>query len=421
MKRERKWTVGLFALVTLPVTLMVPAIVAPTAIAQTLLTSPGGQVHVVGSELAVLTTQDPRKEINCSVTPVKPMLGFDFRFHAGFVVAVPLKELSGSENNLTILFRVTPLAHAGDISSSTEPSYFVQHYRVPEIRDDAGGEAQLNGSMELGQGNYHVDWLMRDRDQRVCSHYWDMDAELPSKDRDMKLDLEANTVGAMRLEQFTPEPAAARNIDKTPLKIKVLVNFAPQDALAATMRPQDTSALVSILRNLAREPQFGKFSVVAFNIQEQRILYRQDEVEQIDFPALGDALQGIKLGTVDAQKLHNKHGDVEFLTELIQTEMTGTDRPDALIFAGPKVMLDGSVPEETLKPLASVDYPVFYMNYSLNPQATPWRDSIGRAVKAFKGTEYTISRPRDLWYSMTEMIGRIVRSSYGRTAFRPAQ
>ena len=26
--------------------------------------------------------------------------------------------------------------------------------------------------------------------------------------------------------------------------------------------------------------------------------------------------------------------------------MTGTDRPDALIFAGPKVMLDGSVPEE---------------------------------------------------------------------------
>jgi hypothetical protein len=241
----------------------------------------------------------------------------------------------------------------------------------------------------------------------------------------MMLDVPAGTIAETNPEQFGEEPAANRassqTPNQTPLKIKVLVNFAPQNALASTMRPQDTAALVSILRRLSREPEFGKFSLVAFNIQEQRVLYRQETEAQIDFPALGDALRAIKLGTVDAAKLGRKHGDTEFLTDLIQKEMSGEDHPDALIFAGPKIMLDASVPEETLKPLAGVDYPVFYMNYTLNPQAVPWKDSISRAIKTFRGTEYTITRPRDMWVSLSEMVSRIVKSSYGRSQLKAAQ
>ena len=291
----------------------------------------------------------------------------------------------------------------------------------PSIADDAGGDALLQGSLDLGEGNYHVDWLMRDRLQRVCSSYWDMDAALPSKDRDMKLEMPPGAMESAHIEQFTEEPPIARVLDKTPLKIKVLVNFAPQNFGASTMRPQDTSALVAILRQLAREPQFGKYSVVAFNIQEQRVMYRQESEDTIDFPALGEALSTVKLGIVDASKLQRKHGDTEFLTDLIQHEMSGDDHPDALIFAGPKVMLDASVPEEALKPLTDVDYPIFYMNYALNPQAIPWRDSIGRAIRVFRGTEFTISRPRDMWFSVSDMISRIVKSSYTRLSIRSTQ
>src|SRR5579864_747888 len=104
---------------------------------QALLTAPGGQVHVIGSDLAVLEAQEVRKEVACTVTPEKPALGFDLRFHAGFNVSIPLKELAGDGNSLTILFRVTPLDHAG------EPSYFVERYSVPRIPEDAGGDANL--------------------------------------------------------------------------------------------------------------------------------------------------------------------------------------------------------------------------------------------------------------------------------------
>jgi hypothetical protein len=63
-----------------------------------------------------------------------------------------------------------------------------------------------------------------------------------------------------------------------------------------------------------------------------------------------------------------------------------------------------------LKEAGGVDFPVFYMNYNLNPQAVPWKDAISHTVKFFRGTEYTISRPRDLWFAVSEMVSRIVKS-----------
>ena len=136
----------------------------------------------------------------------------------------------------------------------------------------------------------------------------------------------------MHEEQFMDEPPVRRAWRRRRLKIKVLVNFAPQNYNASSLRPQDTMALVSILRRLARQPEFGKFSVVAFNIQEQKVLYRQDSEDTHRFPGAGRGAATIKLGTVDTRRLQQKHGDTDFLTELIQNEMKGTDHPDALVF-----------------------------------------------------------------------------------------
>jgi hypothetical protein len=121
---------------------------------------------------------------------------------------------------------------------------------------------------------------------------------------------------------------------------------------------------------------------------------------------------------VDLKRLSQKHGDTEFLTNFITQEMKeDKDRPDAVIIAGPKVMLENALPQDTLKQLGdNVKYPVFYMNYNLNPQANPWRDAIGSTVRYLKGFEFTISRPRDLFFAWSEIIGRIVKSKFGRTA-----
>src|SRR5690242_10490134 len=63
---------------------------------------PGGVSRLFTSDAAILESQEARKDLPCSVTSVKPNLGFDLKFHSGYEVSVPLKELSGEGNLLTM-------------------------------------------------------------------------------------------------------------------------------------------------------------------------------------------------------------------------------------------------------------------------------------------------------------------------------
>lgn len=390
------------------------SLVMGVAWAQVPLTGVGTRVQLNSSDLAVLEAQDVRKDLQCTVDPVKPTLGFDLRFHGGYDVSVPLRDVAGNEDMLSILVRVTPDTRKDD------PVYFVQRIDVPKLPDDAKGDAVLGGLFDLGEGKYHIDLLMKDRSERVCSFYWDAEAALSDRDKEIQPAIAAGAVERAEYEQFNEEPPVERAPGK-PLKIKILVNFAPQNSSLSSLRPIDTLALVTVLRRLSREPQFGKFSVVAFNVQEQRVLYRQLSAEKIDFPALGRAIRSVEPGKVDLKQLSQKHGEVSFLSDLIRKEIAN-DHPDALIFVGPKVLLDDSVPEDDLKPLASdVTYPVFYMNYNLNPQAIPWKDAIEKAIRNFRGTEFSISRPRDLWFAVSEVVSRIVKSNQAANSLVPAK
>jgi hypothetical protein len=370
---------------------------------------PAGSVNIFNTDLAVLEAGEPRKDLPCTATAIKPSLGFDLKFHSGYEVSIPLRELAGGENLLTILFRVAP------VGQPNQTTYFIQRVKVPAIEDATRGDAYLQGAFDVGEGEYHVDWLMRDRSERVCSSYWDTEAALSPKDKLMNLIIPPSVVQKVDSEQFKEEPPIQRAQNEAPLNVKVLVNFAPQNSLSATLQPLDTSALVSILRSISREPRIGKFSIIAFNMQEQRVVYRQEGVDRIDFPSLGDALRSLNLGTIDLKRLGEKHGDTEFLADLIRREV-GANHPDAVIFAGPKVMLDANVPQDSLKQVGDVDYPIFYMNYNLNPQAVPWKDAISHTVKYFRGFEYTISRPRDVWFAVSDLVSRIVKSRNGRQA-----
>jgi hypothetical protein len=356
------------------------------------------------SDMALLEAAEARKDLPCTVTPHKAELGFDLRFHSGYQVSVPLSELSGDSELLTVVFRAYPQ------DDRSHASYFVQHFRVPLVEEEAKGEALLEGVIDVGTGKYHIDWLMRDRSERACSESWDVEAVLPPKDKPMPLFINANEIEESSPEPFINDAAAKPTSSEAGLNLKLLVNFAPQSAQSASLQRTDTDALVSILKTIQRDPHVRNISLVAFNIGESRVIYRQEASEKIDFPALGKAIQTMKLGTVNVGQLTQKHSETDFLQGLIEKEIGSSTRPDAVIFAGPKAMLNADVPQEDLRRIGDIECPVFYMNYNLNPQAVPWKDSISHAIKPFKGVEYTISRPRDLWLSTSEMFNRIIRS-----------
>lgn len=401
--------VGRFTLPGLALLLALP----PVSVGQNLMVglASHGSVRLLPSDAAVLETEEVKKDLPCTVTPVKPLLGFDLKFHSGYDITLPLREIAGSGDQLTIIFKV-----ASD-EAKDSPIYFSQRYNVPEIEQDAKGDAYLEGGFDVGEGSYHISWMMRDRMERVCSSAWDVNAALTGRDQGIRLPIASSSIQASDAEFFRQEPPVTRLSASDAFHVKVLINFAPQHSAAAAMAPVDTSALVSILRNISREPRICKFSVVAFNMNDQRVLYREEDADQINFPELGKALSAMKLGMVDYRKLNDKHSESDFLTKLIQDELTLNSSADAVIFAGPKVMLDDTIPPpDTAQSVAGIASPVFYMNYNLSPQQNPWRDSIGNVVKKLRGYEYTISRPRDLWTAWSDIMGHIVKLKLVNTA-----
>ncbi len=184
----------------------------------------GEAVTLMPSDTAILESGEARKDLPCTVTPRKAELGFDLRFHSGYDVTIPLKELAGSGELLSIVFRAYPQ------DQPSQPAYFVQHYRVPAIDDDAKGDALLEGIVDVGEGKYHVDWLMRDRAERICSSSWDVEAALSAKDKPMPLFIDPEVITETAAEPFVNDATVRAN--RAPdgdLNLKLLVNFAPQN------------------------------------------------------------------------------------------------------------------------------------------------------------------------------------------------
>src|ERR1700676_3344902 len=70
------------------------------------------EFHLQYTDMAVLASRERRAEYSCQVTPDKPSLGFDLRFHADYRVRVPLKVLADVGGWLQVVVRVTPAANS---------------------------------------------------------------------------------------------------------------------------------------------------------------------------------------------------------------------------------------------------------------------------------------------------------------------
>jgi hypothetical protein len=360
--------------------------------------------RLMNDDLAVLAGEDDRSDLGCRVNRIKPEMAFDLRFHAGYTITIPLRSLAGDGNQLRILMRVTPL------DAPENELYLVDRFTVPPIEENARGEAYIPGEFTVGPGRYQVDWLMRDRTERVCSAHWEIKAELDDVYRNVPLSIAANTPEPRPQDPFRDAPRVPRDDSDKSLHVKILVNYSPGDPNLTTLRTWDLRAITAILRGIAREPKIGKFSLVAFSMSEQRVIYREDNANEIDFPALGNAVSQLKTGTIDFELLQDRRSATRFLTTLL-TEHLGPQQPapDAIIIVGPKVMLEHRVPHESLKEAGSAGSPIFYLNYNANPRRNPWRDTIAGAIRAYKGLEYTITLPRDLGSALTDVMSHLSR------------
>ena len=372
------------------------------ATSQQLLKGSGGELLLRPADAVVFEEGSTRSDLACAVTPVKPKLELDFLFHAGFQVSIPLEGLEEGVSDLTVLFRVVSQDHPGD------PVYLFQRLKVPaRARAEHKSSFEFDGLFRVGEGKYHVDWMMRDNGDHVCANSWDIEAKLSSREAPLRAWIGTGFVKPAQAELFSEEAPVPRKTEGA--SVDVIVNFAPREPGSAALDESDLRGVLAILRQIARDPNIGSYSLVACSIPEHKVLHRQEKEPQIDFPAIREALKLLKLGVVDARDLALRESHSVFIADVVR-KLSASSRSDALILVGPRMAPESADVHEISEVLKDMGRPVFYLSYDSDPLASPWRDMLGNAARHARGTEYEITTPRDLFGAWSEIIHRIITS-----------
>jgi hypothetical protein len=367
--------------------------------------NPGQGLHLRQTDMAALESIVPRSDLRCNVVPIKPKLDLDFVFHSGFRVNAQLKDLNreGQGNELTTVFRVI------SENSPDDPTYMSQKVRIPPGEANERHAVEFEGAFVLGEGKYRVDWLMRDKEEHVCSSSWETDARLAGKETSLTDWVPKGLIRPDEKDVFRPEPPGFLEPRENLLNVDIIVNFSPGNPNSVRLAPNDIQSVVDILHRIARDPNIGSFSLVVCSLAAQKVIYRQEPSIRINFPAIGDALTSLKLGSVAAKQLATKDGITHFIADIIR-QNSNSSHADAVVLVGTKtypMQLSSREIEDSLKEL---DRPFFYLYYNADPHSNPWADPLGSILRRAHALAYEVTHPRDLFNVWSDVVSRIMKA-----------
>ena len=347
----------------------------------------------------------PTRPISCRVRGFPPFLDFEFRFLTGYLAEIP-REIRGPANRFLLRVAVNPVW-----PEAAEGVSFSSRFEVPEIGQNRSGAIRFSHSFATGEGVYDVMWHLQDGFGRFCTTRWTVEVRRSKKDRDVELTLARGEIAPSLVYLFREETPVPPDPAGKMLRVKLLVSMDVRGWRRVTVPLWRYAPVLSIMRVMARHPALAEFSVVAFSLDDQQVLFEQDYESVIDFPALGETLEELTPGTVTFQQLGKKK-EQKFLADLLEKELGDDDESDAFIFIGWDLRIGKKVAKEALEGLKRSPTPVFYLNPATRLN---WRGLLGNAVKALGGTRYKVRRPRDLPAAIEQMVEKIPARSARRS------
>jgi hypothetical protein len=326
------------------------------------------------------------RELNCSVSAMRPALNFGFRFQSGYFVRVPMAQYRGKGHRWSILARVTP--------DGGKPVYFLSRYILPEV-PKTNTELEVGGGYLMGEGRYRVTWKLQDETGRVCRKEWRFEAKRSRSESKVKVGMAPNTVTAF--SNWTA--GGPRNLDDAPpIRLTVLMHAAPTTPRRTRMNARDRVMLLGTLSSLLERLPTKSVRLVVFNLDVQKELYRQENFAMEGFNDVAQALDGLELGLVDYQVLQNRRGHVDLLADMVNQEVASAQPSDVVLFLGPMSRYFDRLPDTAVdKPAAAAGPRFFYFQYR-SPMArmqSTFPDVIHSTVSKLKGKTVIIHSPGD--------------------------
>jgi len=350
----------------------------------------------------VIASSSPNT-LKCWLERWGPGLDFAFRFVTDYVTNCQLSQFGGKKDVLVTYVRVTP--------EGKSPVLFGSVSRIPEISPEMkvaiGGnirnlknDLSLSGAFALGEGKYLFELLLEDEQNRTFRKHWTIRVAAHRSERGVALAIKPLTIES--IEQ-TPWQAASSERGGN-LSLTILVNAAPMNPFHSRLRAWDRAFLLETIYSVLRETPHKSVHLVAFNLDQQRELFRSDEFDRAAFQELSRALTQTELSSVSVKAL-KKLGSPDFLVVLANQELSA-ERSDAIIFLGPTNPMGAKITEGALSEKKAGSPPFFYFEYY------PWYgadfpDSISWLVKSVGGRVFLVHSPTQLDDSIGKMLAQL--------------
>ncbi len=344
--------------------------------------------------------RSPGDSLNCHVQTFPAVLNFAFRFEVRYIVDCPLAQFEGRASQVVSYVRVRPAGGASVILG--------EHFMLPTIPPKRSADfhwnrfheqAEWSGVFTVGEGEYPVDLLVMDDRNRFFRKSWKEKAEPHGKERMVTPAMAPNTAASASVSFWSDNPESR---EKGP-RIDVLLDAAPLFPKALSLRAWDRAFLMNSLSSLLRTLHPESAGVTAFNLDQQREIFQDENFTRHSFRKLFRSLQDLELGTVSYRGLAQT-GWSQLLTSLVSAEMKRETPPEAIIFLGPSARILDKLPREMLSSCETTGRPIFYFKFSALP-GSEFPDAIHHLTNACHGTVFTLHNAGDF----AEAIAKVQR------------
>lgn len=336
--------------------------------------------------------------LDCGVETRKPFLDFSFRYEVGYLVHCGLAQFQGRKATLGMLLRVKPV--------DGTPTFLGQSFAIPSAPEAMKGqinfkrlhaEIQFSGVYAAGQGTYENELAIVDEQNRVFRKKWRVRTEGAPGGETSPMSLAANTVESISL----PHWDGAKD-GSTGLRLTVLLDAAPFSKYSATLHAWDRAFLLGAVSSVLRQLPLASVRLVAFNLDQQREIFRQEHFDTPGLARLASTLAELELKTISYKTLAQDKGWQQLLTRLVREECDRKPPSDAVVFIGITQSFRSDWDKAELTIQAESSTPIFYFEYSPTYGAE-FPDVIERLTKKLDGSVYRLHSPEDLANGLDKM------------------
>ncbi len=336
--------------------------------------------------------------LTCQVQLFKPFFDFSFRYEFGYVIECPLNQFGGKQTTIATLLRITP--------KGADPTLLGQSFTIPAMPRAREGkvdfrhlhaDVEFSGVFAAGEGEYEIELAVIDDGNRLHRKSWRMSASPHGKEASIPAALGPLKVAAISLPVWK-----GVSEDGKGLRLTVLLDAAPANPYSSKLRAWDRAFLLGALSSLLRQLPLASVHLVAFNLDQQQELYRDEDFDHLGMYRLFEALTKLELGTVSYKILQRPDGWGDVLANLVRKEVIRERSADAVVFIGPNQRMTRKLPPEMFAPGKHATVPFFYMEY-FPRYGSDFPDSIEHITNARNGTTFKLHSPGDLAEAISKM------------------